>query len=184
MMLRHAQEAARAVVAQLDPLCRRIEVAGSVRRQAPEVRDLEIVCIPEVTRYLEFQRLVDSWPRVKGQPNGRYTRRKLLRHNLEIDLFICSAQTWACNLLIRTGCADFSRALATLAQRRGLQFRDAKLWSGERSTGVLEEEEVFHLLGLPWIPPNQRTPEAAKDLLERRIAPGRRRAQEEAWLLR
>lgn len=184
MMLHHAQEAARAVVAQLDPLCRRIEVAGSVRRQAPEVRDLEIVCIPEVSRYLDFQRLVDSWPRVKGQPDGRYTRRKLLRHNLELDLFICSAQTWACNLAIRTGCAEFSHALVTLAQRRGLQFRDAKLWSGTRSTGVLEEEEVFHLLGLPWIEPVDRTPQAAKDLLERRRAPGRRRAQEEAWLLR
>ena len=62
MMLRHAQEAARAVVAQLEPFCRRIEVAGSVRRQAPEVRDLEIVCIPEVAKYLEFQAFVGSWP--------------------------------------------------------------------------------------------------------------------------
>lgn len=33
MKLHHAQEAAREVVAQLRPLCRRIEVAGSVRRQ-------------------------------------------------------------------------------------------------------------------------------------------------------
>ena len=166
MMLRHAQEAARAVVAQLEPFCRRIEVAGSVRRQAPEVRDLEIVCIPEVAKYLEFQRLVDSWPKVRGQSTGRYTRRKLLRHNLELDLFICSAQTWACNLTIRTGCAEFSQALAVRAKTCGLRFEGAQLWSGSRSTGVREEQEVFDLFGLPWIPPTQRTPEMARRLAE------------------
>lgn len=165
-LLHHAQEAARAVVAQLDPLCRRIEVAGSVRRQASEVRDLEIVCIPEVARYLEFQRLVDSWPKVRGQSTGRYTRRRLTRHNLELDLFICSAQTWACNLTIRTGCAEFSHALVTLARDYGMQFRDAQLWSGSRSTGVREEQEVFDLFRLPWIPPTQRTPEMARRLAE------------------
>jgi hypothetical protein len=42
MNIGKAQEAAQAVVAQLAPLCRRIEVAGSVRRQAPEVRALEV----------------------------------------------------------------------------------------------------------------------------------------------
>ena len=182
MMLRHAQEAARAVLDQLRPLCRRIEVAGSVRRQAPEVRDLEIVCIPEVASYLEFQRLVDSWPKVRGQSTGRYTRRRLTRHNIELDLFICSAQTWACNLAIRTGCAEFSHALVTVAPTRGLQFRDAQLWSGSRSTGVREEEEVFDLLGLPWIPPQQRTPEAAWRLLGGQVCTRRRAAAEEAPL--
>jgi DNA polymerase/3'-5' exonuclease PolX len=168
MILRHAQEAAREVVAQLRPLCRSIEVAGSVRRQAPEVRDLEIVCIPEVARYFEFQQLVNTWPRVRGQASGRYTRRKLLRHNLELDLFVCSAQTWACNILIRTGCADFSHALAVRANRLGLRFEGAQLWSGTRTTGVREEEEVFHLLGMPWVDPVDRTQEAARHILKRR----------------
>lgn len=165
MMLRHAQEAARAVLDQLRPFCKRIEVAGSVRRQAPEVRDLEIVCIPEVNCYREFQTLVGSWPKVKGEPTGRYTRRKLLRHNIELDLFICSPKTWACNLVIRTGCAHFSQALACLARARGLRFQDAQIWSGSCSTGVREEEDVFRALGIPWIDPVDRTRPAARRLL-------------------
>jgi len=91
MMLQLATHAADQVAEQLRPFCKRLEIAGSVRRKAPEVRDLEIVCIPDTRHYLAFQTLVNNWPKVRGQPDGRYTRRKLVRHNIELDLFICNA---------------------------------------------------------------------------------------------
>jgi len=40
---------AESIVTALAPGCSRIAIAGSVRREKPEVGDIEIVCIPRVT---------------------------------------------------------------------------------------------------------------------------------------
>lgn len=184
MMLELAARAADQVAEQLRPICKRLEVAGSIRRRASEVRDLEIVCIPDVQRYADFQRLVASWPKIRGEPTGRYTRRKLVRHDVELDLFICSADTWACNLLIRTGCKEFSQSLMVLAQEKGLRFQDAQLWRGSARVHVREEEDVFRELGVPWLAPDRRTVEAGRRVLDREYDRARRARAEEDWLLR
>ena len=67
--------------------------------------------------------------------------------------------------MIRTGCKEFSQSLMVLAQKRGLKFQEAKLWSGGRRVDVLEEEDVFSALGIPWVPPERRTPESGGQLL-------------------
>ena len=39
---------AETLVAELTPACKRIEIAGSIRRQKPDVGDIEIVAIPDL----------------------------------------------------------------------------------------------------------------------------------------
>lgn len=182
MKLVDADAAARWVLDQLRPLCARVEVAGSVRRRCPEVRDLEVVCLPSVMRYLEFQAWVKTLPSVKGQPDGKYTRRKLVRLGCELDLFICSDLTWACNLMIRTGSREFSQAMMLVAQERRMRFRDARLWGPDgKPLQVREERDVFEALNVPWHEPRARTEQAAEALLGRHV---RRPRAEEDWLLR
>ena len=51
MKLREAAGIAEGLVAMMAPRCLRVEVAGSVRRSCPEVKDVELVAIPRwVTR--------------------------------------------------------------------------------------------------------------------------------------
>lgn len=45
-----ARQAARYLVQALQPACDRIEVVGSVRREKPLVKDLELLVIPKITR--------------------------------------------------------------------------------------------------------------------------------------
>ncbi|MEW6287659.1 MAG: hypothetical protein AB1509_15670 [Chloroflexota bacterium] len=45
--LPEAQKIAARVIDALAPHCQRIEVAGSIRRQSPQVGDIEIVCQPK-----------------------------------------------------------------------------------------------------------------------------------------
>ncbi|GAI99638.1 unnamed protein product [marine sediment metagenome] len=46
MELEKAKVIARKVVKELSPYCDKIQVAGSVRRQKPTVKDIDIVLIP------------------------------------------------------------------------------------------------------------------------------------------
>lgn len=46
MQLEIAREIAEGLVLHMAPHCDRIEIAGSIRREKPDVRDIEIVCIP------------------------------------------------------------------------------------------------------------------------------------------
>jgi DNA polymerase/3'-5' exonuclease PolX len=71
----------------LKPYCERALIAGSIRRMKPEVKDIELVAIPkQVPAGLfgdtlevdpDFCAAVCRWPKVKGEPTGKYTQRGL-----------------------------------------------------------------------------------------------------------
>lgn len=46
MKLEHSQILAQELVALMQPFCRQIQIAGSVRREVPDVKDLELVAVP------------------------------------------------------------------------------------------------------------------------------------------
>src|SRR5215213_6620719 len=50
MRLREAQGVAERLAGLMSPFCLRVEVAGSIRRACPEVKDVELVAVP---RWLE-----------------------------------------------------------------------------------------------------------------------------------
>ena len=76
MTLERAKEIAEKVVSQLSPYCERIEIAGSVRREKPFPKDVEIVCIPRGKDYANFKRVIDGWTKIRGEATGKNTQRK------------------------------------------------------------------------------------------------------------
>src|SRR5690242_17561878 len=87
-----AWELANRVLTELAPFCERIKIAGSIRREKPEVKDLEIVCIPKTHRVPGpadlfgpgpdttevvpgFIEAVNRYRAIKGRPEGKYTQR-------------------------------------------------------------------------------------------------------------
>ena len=167
MSLSAALPCAQEIARQLDPFCSRVLIAGSVRRKCEELRDIEICVIPkpDPVAHGYFCQLVASWDKIKGEPTGKYTRRRVPSSPLELDLFICSAQTWTCNTLIRTGCAEFSKAVMIRAQLMGWRFLGGRLYGAEsKVVQVAGEADVFAALGLPCYLPEQRTQETAKRL--------------------
>src|SRR5262245_52210103 len=97
MPLTEAVPIAENVYRILAPSCDRITIAGSIRRQRPTIGDVEILCIPrqvpaglfgdEMTTDPDFLAAVNQWPKVKGEPTGKYTQR-LLPSGLTLDLFM------------------------------------------------------------------------------------------------
>lgn len=129
-----ALNVAKALAGYFEPACTRIEIAGSIRRSKPEVKDIEIVCIPDLSPVkrpmLEFGKpipqlhktkldqlahelvLVDD---VRMEMNGeRYKKMYLKYAGIKCDLFInIPPSHWGVQAVIRTGPSDFSHWCVT-----------------------------------------------------------------------
>jgi len=130
------------LLAQLAPVCERVEIAGSVRRGRPMVGDLEVVAIPRTetrerqvdlfTREIETvnrldlvlddlvaaERVVNATAAGKkicwGPRQKRFWMHINPRHGwLQVDLFLTVPEAWGAIFCLRTGPEAFSKALVT-----------------------------------------------------------------------
>lgn len=152
---------------QIRPLCERIEVAGSLRRQKEEVGDIEIVCISRTIKTanlfgedVSIQAIEEIGAMFKLLKNGPHYK-QLDMGGYHIDLFITSPAQWGVIFTIRTGSADFSHWLVTPRSKGGgcpsyLKFKDGRIDDGHRYLSTPEEQDVFTALKIPYIEPEMR----------------------------
>lgn len=150
----------------------RVETAGSVRRQRPDVGDVEIValaapnCRPESVRtVLERLHIRRGPPNKAGAaaPWGERYYRGLapIADGLElgVDLFVVLPPAeWGVVYLIRTGSAEFSQAVVTRLHNWGLKSERGHIVKS--STGEVlpcaTESTFFRYARLPFMSPEQR----------------------------
>jgi len=161
MKLEQALEIAQKVKALLAPHCERIEIAGSIRRKKPEVKDIEIVAIPKPFDTGLFESgiatVVNQWQKVKGELPCKYTQR-ILPEGIKLDLFFAERGNWGLIYAIRTGSADYShKVLATEWVKRGYKSEGGYLVANGKQIAVLEEEDLFRRIGVPFKAPELRS---------------------------
>ena len=172
----------------LAPACERIEIAGSIRRRKPEVRDIEIVAIPrfeQVTTGL-FEDVAHQVDMLHAQIAGligvdqlgsrrvevhrRYGSvetqermgeryKALVYRDLPVDLFTATAETWGCIFALRTGPGDWNTKLVTDCQRFFRRVDGARVLYLGKPVPTPTEEEFFAALGQPWVDPWERSVE-------------------------
>lgn len=154
MDLERAKAIADQIIKRLKPYCSRIEVAGSVRRKKPIVKDIDIVLIASDLWKLSHE--------ISGLGPSRLGGGKLKRiiyNGVQLDFYFATPETWATLLLIRTGSKENNIRLATLAKKRGwhLAASGDGLFNekGERIAGD-SEESIYEALGLSWQRPEER----------------------------
>lgn len=148
------------IVSRLSPYCSRIQIAGSIRRGKPEVKDIEIVCIPlEVNgcHHPEFTRIIDSMEKVKGNAStGRYMQR-ITPEGIKLDLFTARKNNWGFILSQRTGSADYSHyVLACGWVKKGFKSINAILTKNGIEYPTYEEKDLFELIDIPFVPAEER----------------------------
>ncbi len=158
------------IVEKLSPVCDICEIAGSVRRKKEWVGDIEIVCVPKPYETGIFQsglaEAVSEWPCVKGELPSKYSKR-VLPSGIHLDLFMCDEDNFGNIFLIRTGDWEFSAVfMSTIMNRVGLIQKDGYAWRGEKQISVRSEEELFKLVGVPFIEPERRNSETLFNLFK------------------
>lgn len=170
MILQDAIRAADPIFDRLLPHCTRIEIAGSVRRRKPEVGDIEIVCIPRVTREADlfsmgapkrddgFADAVRALGIVrKGCPDvGKHIQIER-GIGLQIDIFTATPRNWGLIFAIRTGSARYSHeVLARGWVRAGCHSAEGTMYRGTTAIDLPEETDLFNLIGVPYLAPEKR----------------------------
>lgn len=157
MELERAKTIAKEVVKRLSPYCQKIETAGSIRRQRPFPRDIDIVLIPSDAWNLEAEVLAMArpfQPKLSGEKLKRFTF-----NGVQVDLYFASEKTWATLLLIRTGSTENNIRLCSIAKKKGwhLAANGSGLFNetGERIAGD-SEVSIYNALGLPYQRPEER----------------------------
>ncbi len=156
MKLDNAKLIADVIVNFLNPLCNRIEIAGSIRREKPEVKDIDIVvemqsnCSP-----VSIQN--------KMEECGSRTLRsgdKFLQFDYkgtQVDIYVADKSNYEVILLIRTGSAEHNRMLCSKALEKGLKMTfNLGLINKDMNVIANTEKDILETLLGKYINPEDR----------------------------
>ncbi|QNN23539.1 hypothetical protein HED60_15060 [Planctomycetales bacterium ZRK34] len=149
-----ADRLAAKLIDELGPSCAVIEIAGSIRRRRPDVGDVELVAIPKLVSDGLFDgpgspqrsllqdrcdQLVAAG-RMHRMQGGERNQRFMIGQGdrrAQLDLWICTPETWGVLFAIRTGSADFARSLVTPVShggrlQDGLVVKHGRVWRSDQ----------------------------------------------------
>lgn len=132
------------------------EAAGSLRRMRNTVGDLDLLVGAEDSRPV-MQSFITHPQVLRVLSQGETKTSVEFSHNLRAQLWVHPPQRFGTALQYATGSKDHNVRLRELALKKGLSLSD-QAFVREDSSEILcaTEEEVYQLLGLPWIPPELR----------------------------
>ncbi len=135
----------------------RVEVAGSARRRADSVHDLDLIATADdaeglVAVFASSELIADVHRRGTNGASGT------TQNGLSVDLRVVAPDQFGNLLQHFTGSKAHNVAIREAAVKRGLHVSEYGIL--DDATGETErfatEEEVYARLGLPWIPPELR----------------------------
>ena len=137
---------------EANPLVRRIQPAGSLRRMQETIGDIDILVSSE--KPAEVTKLFAKLPIVKEVLAVGPTKASVLtRDNLQIDLRAVKPGSTAA-LQYFTGDKSHNIALRNIAISKGYKLSEYGLFDERTGKRLASEEEadIYHCLGLEWMP--------------------------------
>lgn len=153
-----AKEIADMLVAEMRPYCHKAEIAGSIRRMKPEVKDIELICVPKwencraglfAEDVTHINQLHDQWrinPHVRWikpgtheildwtiNADGKYWRGLVTPPTgepIKLDVFLTTPEQWGVLFVIRSGPAEFSEKMVTQQHKGGWLSNDYSVAGG------------------------------------------------------
>jgi DNA polymerase (family X) len=150
-----------------EPTAHRVELAGSARRLADSVKDLDIIATADNPR-----ELLDAFAKLdvieSCSSPGENAARARTHTGMAIDLRVVEPDQFGNLWQHFTGSKDHNVQLRERAVRKGLHVSEYGLLDDASGTThrCATEEDVYALLGLPWIPPELREGRGELDLKE------------------
>lgn len=140
------------------PTIGRISAAGSLRRMKEAIGDIDILA--DGKNGADIIRHFTKYPRAVCVISAGRTKGSLLvstgageRH---VDLRIVDASEYGAALQYFTGSKAHNIKLRGMAKDRGLKISEYGVFKGSKKIAGSVEEEVYAVLGLPWIAPELR----------------------------
>ncbi len=132
-----------------------LEPAGSYRRRCETVGDLDILATTSgnsdmMSHFIRFSEIKE----VLAQGSTKSSVR--LHSGLQVDLRLLSQESYGAAMHYFTGSKAHNIAIRGIGHNQGLKINEYGVFRGDDQVGGKTEEEVFHSIGLSWIPPELR----------------------------
>jgi len=133
------------------------EAGGSLRRRRETVGDLDLLAASNQPEQV-MQAFVSHSDVEEIVSHGDVKSSVVYQRGLRAQLWVHPPERFGTALQYATGAKDHNVRLRGLAQEKGYSLSEHALLRLEDETELLfeEEEEVYQMLGLPWIPPELR----------------------------
>jgi DNA polymerase/3'-5' exonuclease PolX len=176
MKLEKAKKIAQSLIEDLKSSCHRIEIGGSIRRNKPEVKDIELICIPVFDQFptgqmslegdpiTSFENLLFEHIAANRDKYGiikmgeKYAQIEVIAFDkyIKVDVFTATFRTWGYIFMIRTGPADFSTWVVTELKKNGFRPEGGEVSHHGTPCTIPTEDDLFFLLGMDYIAPEDR----------------------------
>lgn len=137
--------------------CQRIHYAGSLRRMKETVGDIDILAIS--TAPAKIMDAFVTLPSVHDILAKGETRSSVMtRHGIQVDVRVVEPEAFGAALAYFTGSKAHNIRLRDMARKKGLKISEYGVFeerTGKRIAGK-EEEDIYEVLGLPFIVPELR----------------------------
>ena len=132
-----------------------IAIAGSYRRQAETVGDVDILVAAEKSRDV-MDRFVryDDVSQILAEGDTKSS--VLLRGGLQVDLRVVPLESWGAALHYFTGSKAHNIAIRLMGVKRKLKVNEYGVFRGDKMIAGRTEEEIYKLFGMPYIEPELR----------------------------
>ena len=159
ILLSRAENIAEQIVGALrsHPAAERVEVAGSLRRKADSVKDLDIIATAQDP--VALVAALAELPLVESVHSAGEAGARVLTHSgMKVDLKVVEPDQFGNVLQHFTGSKAHNVQLREAAVRRGLHVSEHGILDDETGETLrcATEEEVYERLGLEFIPPELR----------------------------
>lgn len=135
----------------------RIELAGSIRRRRETVKDIDIVVTAQKPE--QVMEAFIGLPAVTDVVMRGPTRSSVsIRDGINVDLRVVPRESFGAALAYLTGSKGHNIRLRDMAVRQGLKVNEYGIFreKDDKRLGGEDEEDVYRLLDLPFIPPELR----------------------------
>src|SRR5262249_36439237 len=166
MPLNVASDVAERIIAQISALpgCERCEAAGSLRRFAETIGDVDILAAstdsgPLMRALVELPAVTDVVAQGEAKTSVRIsTGHPAQGGSIQVDPRVVPLECWGAALQFFTGSQAHNVAIREIAVRQKLKLSEYGLFDVESGDRIVSatEEEVYQRLAMAWVPPPLR----------------------------
>ncbi len=135
----------------------RIDIAGSLRRWKDTIKDIDILATSPDPNVM--MTVFTEMPNVKEVLSKGVTRSSIIiRDGIQVDLRIVDNKSYGSALAYFTGSKNHNIRLREMAVKKGLKINEYGIFTqdDDKRLGGDNEDDVYRILGIPYIPPELR----------------------------
>jgi DNA polymerase (family 10) len=148
---------------------KQVELAGSLRRGAETIGDIDILCDSDdgeavIRQFVGFEGVKRVL--VSGSTKGSITVDLGKEREVQIDLRVVESESFGAALQYFTGSKEHNVRLRERAAAKKWRLNEYGLFDGEKCIAGKREADIYRKFGLPFIPPELREDRGELDLKE------------------